>query len=105
MPRVSRRQILEAAVAVWVGLGGRESESSPDRSVGDMKLWYRKPAESWNEALPVGNGRLGAMVFGKTDVDRIQLNEETVWSGSAFESVNSEALENLRPCYCPRLCC
>ena len=47
----------------------------------DLKLWYNKPARNWNEALPIGNGRLGAMVFGKVNEELIQLNEETLWSG------------------------
>ncbi|HEX6224282.1 MAG TPA: glycoside hydrolase family 95 protein [Chryseolinea sp.] len=47
----------------------------------DTKLWYRQPARNWNEALPVGNGRLGAMVFGRVEEELIQLNEETLWSG------------------------
>jgi len=51
----------------------------------DLKLWYAKPAALWTEALPVGNGRLGAMVFGKTDEERIQLNEQTVWTGSPYD--------------------
>lgn len=46
------------------------------------KLWYRAPAENWNQALPVGNGRLGAMCFSGTVFDRMQLNEDTLWSGS-----------------------
>ncbi len=46
-------------------------------------LWYTQPAENWNEALPVGNGRLGAMVFGKTSMERIQLNEDSMWPGAA----------------------
>jgi alpha-L-fucosidase 2 len=45
-------------------------------------LWYKQPAAQWTEALPVGNGRLAAMVFGKTDEERIQLNEDSVWPGS-----------------------
>ncbi|RMH02457.1 MAG: glycoside hydrolase family 95 protein [Planctomycetota bacterium] len=45
-------------------------------------LWYRRPAAAWTEALPVGNGRLGAMVFGGVDHERIQLNEDSVWAGS-----------------------
>jgi alpha-L-fucosidase 2 len=49
-----------------------------------LKLWYDHPAAKWESALPVGNGRLGAMVFGKTDVERIQLNEETYWSGGPY---------------------
>ena len=46
----------------------------------ELKLWFRRPAENWNEALPVGNGRLGAMVFGGVEKERLQLNEESVWS-------------------------
>jgi len=45
------------------------------------KLWYVKPASNWNEALPIGNGRLGAMLFGGVEHDRLQLNEETIWTG------------------------
>ena len=61
----------------------------------ELKLWYDKPAEKWVEALPVGNGRLGAMVFGGTETERIQLNEESVWSGGAIKRTNPEAFENL----------
>ena len=50
----------------------------------DLKLWYTKPAEFWVEALPLGNGRLGAMVFGNPYRERIQLNENTVWAGSPY---------------------
>jgi len=50
-------------------------------------LWYESPAEVWEEALPVGNGRLGAMVFGKYGEERIQLNEETYWSGGPYSTV------------------
>ena len=50
------------------------------------KLWYSKPATKWLEALPVGNSHLGAMVFGGTDVEQIQLNEETFWSGSPHDN-------------------
>ena len=50
-------------------------------------LWYKSPASVWEEALPVGNGRLGAMVFGKNGEERIQLNEETYWSGGPYSTV------------------
>src|SRR4030042_3306855 len=50
-------------------------------------LWYKSPASVWEEALPVGNGRLGAMVFGKYGEERIQLNEETYWSGAPYSTV------------------
>ena len=50
-------------------------------------LWYDEPAKEWEDALPVGNGRLGAMVFGKYGEERIQLNEETYWSGGPYSTV------------------
>ena len=50
-------------------------------------LWYSTPAVKWEDALPVGNGRLGAMVFGKNGEERIQLNEETYWSGGPYSTV------------------
>ena len=59
---------------------------------GDLKLWYDRPALDWNEALPLGNGRLGAMVFGTPAVERLQLNEETVWAGSP--NSNAHRLED-----------
>ncbi|MDQ8182957.1 glycoside hydrolase family 95 protein [Pelagicoccus sp. SDUM812005] len=61
-----------------------------------LTLWYRKPATNWeNEALPVGNGRLAAMVFGGINTERIQFNEETVWDGEPTDYNNPEALEAL----------
>jgi alpha-L-fucosidase 2 len=50
----------------------------------DLRLWYRKPANLWVEALPIGNGRLGAMVFGGIRQERIQINEETLWTGGPY---------------------
>ncbi|MBD0376459.1 MAG: glycoside hydrolase N-terminal domain-containing protein, partial [Flavisolibacter sp.] len=47
----------------------------------ELKLWYNQPAAKWTEALPIGNGRLGAMIFGGVEQDRIQFNEETLWTG------------------------
>lgn len=47
----------------------------------ELRLWYRQPAEHWEEALPLGNGRIGAMVFGGVERERIALNEDTLWSG------------------------
>ena len=58
-------------------------------------LWYNKPASHWLEALPIGNSHLGAMVYGKTDVEEIQLNEETFWSGSPHENNSRESLQAL----------
>ena len=56
------------------------------------KLWYNKPASHWLEALPIGNSHLGAMVYGGTDVEEIQLNEETFWSGSPHNNDSKKSL-------------
>ena len=60
---------------------GVAATPSPTTSV-----WYAHPADKWENALPVGNGRLGAMVFGKTDEEQIQINEETYWSGGPYST-------------------
>src|SRR5512140_182227 len=49
-----------------------------------LTLWYRQPAAKWEAALPVGNGRLGAMVFGGVTNERVQLNENTIWAGPPY---------------------
>ncbi|MGA2254487.1 MAG: glycoside hydrolase N-terminal domain-containing protein, partial [Thermoguttaceae bacterium] len=56
-----------------------------------LSLWYRRPAGHWTEALPIGNGRLGGMVFGGIDGERIQLNEATLWAGGPYDPNNAEA--------------
>ena len=61
----------------------------------NLVLWYQKPAEAWTDALPIGNGRLGAMVFGGVERERIQLNEETLWDGGPRDTNNPKALEAL----------
>jgi alpha-L-fucosidase 2 len=61
-----------------------------------MKLWYQKPAQIWEEALPIGNGRLGAMVFGGIDNETIQLNEDTVWAGEPGNNILPE-IKNSSP--------
>ncbi len=62
------------------------------------KLWYRQPAKDWNEALPIGNGRLGAMVFGGAKEELLQLNEQTLWTGGPVnKNPNPEAPQYLQP--------
>ena len=61
----------------------------------DLKLWYAQPAEKWTEALPVGNGHLGAMIFGGTAIERIQFNEDTLWRGKPHDYVRADAGEQL----------
>lgn len=58
-------------------------------------LWYDKPASAWTEALPIGNSRLGAMVYGNPSAERLQLNEETIWAGQPNNNANPEAREYL----------
>ncbi len=69
----------------------RGALSPPSSSV----LWYASPAAVWEEALPVGNGQLGGMVFGGVQRERIQLNEKSLWSGGPQDADNPEALAAL----------
>nr|MCR4904140.1 glycoside hydrolase family 95 protein [Butyrivibrio sp.] len=59
------------------------------------RIYYDKPADNWNEALPIGNGRLGAMVFGRTAKEIIQMNEDSIWLGGYRDRNNPEAFKNL----------
>lgn len=60
-----------------------------------LTLWYKSPAKDWNEALPLGNGHLGGMVFGGVSEERIQLNDDTLWEGKPQDRVNPKALDSL----------
>ena len=62
-----------------------------------LKLWYNKPSGvTWENALPIGNGRLGAMIYGNADTETVQLNESTVWSGSPNRNDNDHCLDSLK---------
>ena len=63
----------------------------------ELKLWYNKPARQWTEALPLGNGRVGAMVFGGVDSEHIQFNEETLWTGGPRNVNRPDAVQYLQP--------
>lgn len=76
-------------------IGMQVSSFSQPATKNALKLWYTHPAKNWNEALPIGNGRLGAMIFGGVGKERIQLNEESVWSGTEHDFVNAEARATL----------
>jgi alpha-L-fucosidase 2 len=71
--------------------GNRFAEHTWDH----LKLWYSQPAQKWTEALPVGNGRLGAMVFGGIETEQLQLNEDTVWAGQPLERDRVGAYKHL----------
>lgn len=88
----SRRDFLRAAgasVCATATRGSAENNGAP------LKLWYREPAKQWNEALPVGNGRLGAMIFGDPAKEHLQLNEDTLWSGPGPDWNNPNAKSHL----------
>lgn len=90
---LNRRETLAAGLAIGAApslLSARDGDSAHLE-----RLWYRQPAGLWTEALPVGNGRLGAMVFGRVAQERLQLNEDTLWAGSPYNPDNPEALAAL----------
>lgn len=63
--------------------------------MGNERLWYREPARDWNEALPIGNGRIGGMVFGRPSNETIQVNEDSVWYGGPMDRDNPSTKEKL----------
>lgn len=69
--------------------------STQHTALSTLLLWYSHPADKWENALPVGNGRLGAMVFGRTDEEQIQLNEDTYWSGGPYSTVVKDGYKKL----------
>ncbi|MDY0357224.1 MAG: glycoside hydrolase N-terminal domain-containing protein [Sedimentisphaerales bacterium] len=81
---------LNSSTRFWGAIAGQVSAPKEP-----LSLWYRQPAVEWVEALAVGNGRLGAMVFGGIDRERIQLNEDTLWAGGPYDPTRPEALEAL----------
>ena len=68
----------------------------PQAQQENCKLWYPHPAQEWEEAIPLGNGRLGAMVFGQPATEHIQLNEESLWAGTPMNNNNPKALKHLK---------
>ncbi|MDX3192957.1 glycoside hydrolase N-terminal domain-containing protein [Streptomyces sp. MN03-5084-2B] len=105
MPDLTRRQAIRLGAALvplaWTATARTGSAAPADvRAVNDLALWYDKPAGTeWLRALPIGNGRLGAMVFGNTDTERLQLNEDTIWAGGPHDYSNTQgagALSQIR---------
>lgn len=66
-----------------------------NHTIHPRRLWYAEPAAEWNEALPIGNGRLGAMIYGRTAEEKLSLNEDSVWYGGPRDRNNEDALPNL----------
>ena len=93
---LNRREAIAALSAGASLVAVPSADAAPEAGrTADHTLWYAQPAQSWVEALPIGNGRLGAMVFGCTDHERLQLNEDTFWQGGPYDPVNPEARANL----------
>jgi alpha-L-fucosidase 2 len=86
-----KRNIIYVIIILLTGIGC-QTKSPLSRN---YVLWYSSPAHEWTEALPVGNGRLGGMVFGNPVAERIQVNEESLWGGSKIDNNNPGALDHL----------
>lgn len=86
----SRRTALSALGGMSL-LASFGSAGAAAPKVSPYRLWYRRPAKEWVEALPVGSGKLGAMIFGGVAAERLQLNEDTLWAGGPYEPINPEA--------------
>jgi alpha-L-fucosidase 2 len=94
---LDRRTVLQAAAATTLLSSPLSRAASKGQSSESAKymLWYNEPAQEWVEALPVGNGRIGAMIFGGVGNERLQLNEDTLWGGGPYAPANQEAREAL----------
>src|SRR6187431_2689068 len=90
---LTRRSTL-AALGASTALSDASGRAAPPKA-SPMRLWYRQPAKEWVEALPVGSGKLGAMVFGGVAAERLQLNEDTLWAGGPYDPANPQALAAL----------
>ncbi|HEV8443160.1 MAG TPA: glycoside hydrolase family 95 protein [Steroidobacteraceae bacterium] len=91
---VTRRAALQGGLALGAVAGGAGSLSAADNppSPDALKLWYQQAAAEWTEALPIGNGRIGAMVFGGVARERLQLNDDTLYAGGPYDPTNPDAL-------------
>jgi alpha-L-fucosidase 2 len=94
--RLTRRTTLGTTLALAAGAAtGGLTQVRAAAASSPLRLWYRQPANEWVEALPVGSGRMGAMVFGGVAAERLQLNEDTLWAGGPYDPANPEALKAL----------
>src|SRR6185369_9260584 len=97
MQKITRRNFLAstALTAAALPFASSISTAATPPADEDLLLWFDKPAVEWTDALPIGNGRLGAMVFGGTASEQFQLNEDTLYAGSPYDPNNPEALKAL----------
>jgi len=87
--RISRRGVMKAGTGI--ALASALPVQAAGEGAADTVLWYDSPADEWVQALPLGNGRLGAMVFGGIANERVQLNEDTFFAGSPYDGTNPKA--------------
>ncbi|HET9864699.1 MAG TPA: glycoside hydrolase family 95 protein [Steroidobacteraceae bacterium] len=92
---ITRRTAIKGGVAAGALAPWMVRAATPSAGEGDWRLWYRQPAEAWTEALPIGNGRLGAMIFGGVARERLQLNEDTLYAGGPYDPSDPRALAAL----------
>ncbi len=95
---MNRRIIISGIILILAGLGSaaeKETTTLAREASGALTLWYTQPATEWTEALPIGNGRLGAMVYGGIEQEHLQLNEDTLWSGGPHCYDNPDAYQHL----------
>ena len=93
--KITRREFISATGVGIAGLSLARTSFSETNSDDSLILWYDKPAAEWTDALPVGNGRLGAMIFGGPAIEQLQLNEDTLYAGQPYDPNNPEALKAL----------
>ena len=105
MNQISKKFSKSISTSFWILLSLTLYTCSGEKPENDLKIWYKNPADAtvsdnnnawrddpeWLKALPLGNGSLGAMVFGDINLERIQLNEESLWSGSPDDNDNPDA--------------
>ena len=90
---ISRHFFIWILTATMVLAGAGSPATGAER---ELTLWYEQPAQKWVEALPLGNGRMGAMLFGGHDKERLQLNEESLWAGEPVDVYPEDFAGNLR---------
>lgn len=107
MKKYSRRSVIKSGTIAAFGFSPflssfNKAFGNPtpvNAATGDLLLWYRKPAEKWLEALPIGNGKLGGMVFGGAAQERISVSEDTLWTGGPYhaaQDVSPETMASIR---------
>ena len=109
MKKYARRDVIKSGILAAIGcsplisnfnkLFGNTLKHGQASTLDNLVLWYPKPAEKWLEALPIGNGRLGAMIFGDATKEQISISEDTLWTGAPYQPahlVPKETLDNIR---------